>query len=120
MKDLKYSYPVPLADYSVANKLKDEPAFTWWVPYTLKKIIAIISKIISKFWKKTHKYLIQITRNVKEAKAVDIENGNKLWEESWVMEITKDRCDFDHYEGNTSELVAYEEITGHLYLEILR
>ena len=28
-KDLKYSYSVPLADYSVANNLQDEPAFTW-------------------------------------------------------------------------------------------
>ena len=37
MKDLKYSYPLQLADYSVANKLHEEPAFDWWVPYTLKK-----------------------------------------------------------------------------------
>ena len=29
MKDLKESYPVPLADYAVANALQDEPAFTW-------------------------------------------------------------------------------------------
>ena len=50
-KDLKYSYPVPLADYLVANKIQDEPAFDWWVPYTPKKRIAIISKIKSKFWK---------------------------------------------------------------------
>ena len=120
MKNLKYSYLVPLADYSVVNKLQDGPTFAWWVPYTLKKIISIISKIKYKFWKKTRKYELQIPRDVKEAKSIDIENGNRLWEESWVMEITKDRCDFDHYEGNTSELVAYEEITGHLYLEILR
>ena len=50
-KDLKYSYPVPLSDYSVANKIQDKPAFDRWVPYTLKKRIAIISKIKSKFWK---------------------------------------------------------------------
>ena len=80
MKDLKDSYPVPLADYSVANNLKDEPAFAWWVPYTLNKRIAIISKIESNFWKKTHKYGIQVPRNVKEEKAIDIKNVNKLWE----------------------------------------
>ena len=106
MKDLKYSYPVPLADYPVANKIQDEPAFSRWVPYTLKKRIDIISKIKSKFWKKTHIYGIQIPRNIKEAKAIDIENGNKLWEESWVMEMTDNRCDFEHYEGNTSEIFA--------------
>ena len=27
IKDLTDSYPVPLADYSVANKIQDEPAF---------------------------------------------------------------------------------------------
>ena len=79
-KDLKYSYPVPLTDYSVANELQDEPAFAWWLPYTLKKRIDIISNIKSKFCKKTHKYRIQIPRNVKEEKAIDIKNGNKLWE----------------------------------------
>ena len=85
IKDLKYSYPVPLANYSFANKIQDEPALAWWVSYTLKKIIAIISKIKTKLWKKTQKYGIQIPRSLKEAKAIDIENGNNLWEESWVM-----------------------------------
>ena len=118
MKDLKNSYPVPLADYSVANKLQEEPTFAWWFPYTLKKRIAIITKIKSKFWKKTHKYGIKIPRNVMEAKAIDIENGNKLWEESWVLEMTNNRCAFEHYKGNTSELVAYEEITGHLIFDV--
>ena len=118
MKDLKYSYPVPLADYSVVNKLQDEPAFDWWVPYTLKKRITIISKIKYKFWKKTHISEIQIPRKVKEKKAIDIENGNKLWKESWVMEKTNNMCAFEHYEGNTSELVAYEEITVHLIFDV--
>ena len=49
MKDLKDSYPVPLSNYSVANKLQNEPAFAWWVPYNLKKRIAVISKIKSEF-----------------------------------------------------------------------
>ena len=47
MKNLRDSYPVPLADYSVANKLQDKILFTWWVPYTLNKRIAIIIKIKS-------------------------------------------------------------------------
>jgi DNA-binding HxlR family transcriptional regulator len=31
LKDLKESNPVELAEYAVANKLVEEPAFTWWV-----------------------------------------------------------------------------------------
>ena len=36
LKDLKESYPVPVADYAIANALQDEPSFAWWIPYTLK------------------------------------------------------------------------------------
>ena len=32
--------------------------------------------------------------------------------------MTNNRCDFEHYEGDTSELVAYEEITGHLIFNV--
>ena len=59
MKDLKDSYPVPLAaDYAVANAIQDEPVFAWWVPYKLKKRIAIISKVKSKYWQKTHTSMV--------------------------------------------------------------
>jgi hypothetical protein len=60
LKDLKDTYPVELADYAIDNKIQDEPAFAWWVPYVLKKRTAIISKLRSKFWQKTHKYGVRI------------------------------------------------------------
>ena len=68
--------------------------------------MAIISNIKYKFWKKTHKYEIQIPRNVREEKAIDTENGNELWEESTVTEMINNMCAFKNYEGNTSEVVA--------------
>jgi DeoR/GlpR family transcriptional regulator of sugar metabolism len=45
LKDLKESDPVQVAEYVVANKLVSEPAFTWWVPFTLKKRDRIIWKL---------------------------------------------------------------------------
>ena len=66
----------------------------------------------------THKYGIQVPYNVKEAKAIDQENRNNLWGEAMVMEMTNNRVDFEHYEGNTSDLVAYEEITGHFIFDV--
>ena len=45
MKDLKDSYPVPLADYAMANDIQDDPDFAWWVPFTLRKRISNIKKI---------------------------------------------------------------------------
>ena len=64
LKDLKDSYPVDLATYAVNNKIDDEPAFAWWVPYTIKKRSAIIKKVKSKYWQRTHKYGIRMPKNV--------------------------------------------------------
>ena len=68
----------------------------------------MIRNIKYKHWRKTHKYVIQVSNNVKEAKAIYKENVNKLWEEAMVMEMTNNRVALYHYEGNTSDLVAYE------------
>jgi hypothetical protein len=56
LKGLKESYPVQLAEYAVQARLAEEPAFAWWVPYTLKKLNRIIAKIKSKYWVRTHKF----------------------------------------------------------------
>jgi hypothetical protein len=37
LKDLKESYPVQVAEYAVANKIAEQPAFAWWVPHVLWK-----------------------------------------------------------------------------------
>ena len=37
MKDVKEANPVELAEYALASGIDEEPAFKWWVPYTLKK-----------------------------------------------------------------------------------
>ena len=34
LKDLKESNPVEVAEYAVANRIVEEPAFTWLVPHT--------------------------------------------------------------------------------------
>ena len=35
LKDMKESHPVETAEFAKARKIADEPAFAWWVPYTL-------------------------------------------------------------------------------------
>ena len=34
--NIKEAVPVKVAEYAKANKIDTEPAFAWWVPYTLK------------------------------------------------------------------------------------
>ena len=88
MKDLKDTYPVELAKYALASDIPDEPAFEWWVGYTLKKRTRIIQKIKSNYWKRTHKYGIRIPKTIKEAKEIDEENGNTLWMDAIKLEMT--------------------------------
>ena len=45
LKYLKESNPVDVADFAVAENLQEEPAFAWWVPFTLRKRDAIISAV---------------------------------------------------------------------------
>ena len=118
MKDLKDSYPVPLADYATQNALQEEPAFAWWVPYTLKKRIAIISKVKSKYWQRTHKYGVRVPKNWKEAKEIDSENGDTKWHDAVIQEMTNNRVAFQTYDGDPHELIGYEEITAHLIFDV--
>ena len=52
-------YPLEVAEYAIANKIQEEPAFAWWVPFTIKKRERFISKLKSKYWQRTHKYGIE-------------------------------------------------------------
>jgi hypothetical protein len=49
--NLKESNPIELAEYAIANKIAQELAFAWWVPYTLKKRDRIILAIKSRYAK---------------------------------------------------------------------
>ena len=68
LKDLKHLNPVELAEFAVSSQINEEPAFAWWVRYTLQKCDRIIKKVKSaKYWKKTHKFGIELPKTVKEA-----------------------------------------------------
>ena len=107
MKYLKDSYPVPFADYAVANDIQEEPDFDWWVPFTLKKMILIIQKIKSKCFQRTHKYGNRVPKSVKEAQEVDTQKGNNSWMYSIRLEMTNNRILFETYEGDVKDLVVY-------------
>jgi hypothetical protein len=44
LKDLKESYPIQVAEYTVANKIAEQPDFAWWVPSVLRKPEWIIQR----------------------------------------------------------------------------
>ena len=75
LKDLKESNPVPHAEYAVANKISEDPAFVWWVLPTLRRRDRIIKKVKSRYWAKSHKFGIELPKTVEEALRIDERTG---------------------------------------------
>ena len=119
LKDLKELYPVQLAEYAVQSRLAEEPAFAWWVPYTLKKRNRIIGKIKSKYWVRTHKFGIKIPKTVAEARAIDAENGNTFWWDAILKEMKNVRPAFEVWEKSESEIpIGFQQIKCHLIFDV--
>ena len=118
LKDLKDSYPVQLAEYAVQAKIQDRPTFAWWVPYNLKKRSAIISKIKSKYWQRTHKYGIKIPKSVKQALEFDAENKNNFWAEAIRLEMENVKVAFTLCEGDPEKLVGYKKVGTHMIFDV--
>ena len=118
MKDIKNTYPLLLAEYAHEHKIISTPAFVWWVPFVLKKRNIIISKVKTKYWKRTHKFGIRIPKSVQEAKLLDEQNGNTLWMDAIKMEMKNVRIAFEVYEGNIKDLRGYQHIDYHMIFDI--
>ena len=73
---LKKSNPVEVAEFAVSRGLEGEPAFAWWVFYTLRKRDRTIAAINSRVKKQAHKYGIEIPTSVAHAKEIDTKNDN--------------------------------------------
>ena len=79
LSDMKESYPMEVCDYAVGNQISHQPAFTWWVSPYLKEKHRILCKIKKRYWKRTHKFGVEIPKSVAEAYALDKKNGDTLW-----------------------------------------
>ena len=91
-----------LAEYAIQEGIEDEPAFKWWVEYTIKKKARIIDKVKSKYWERTHKYGNRVPKTVKEALEIDRVNGDSKWWDAICTEMKNVRVAFETYEGKNS------------------
>ena len=89
LKDLKDSNPIEVAEYAVANKISEEPAFAWWVQTCLRKRHRTINKVKKKYWRTTQKFGIRLPKSCDEAIQLDKENGNTLWQDAMKKEMSK-------------------------------
>ena len=81
-----------MAEYAVANKLVSEPAFSWWVPYTLRKRDRVI-KVVKRraFTRKNEKFGLEVPgsgpRGVKRACEIDTETNTSHWSTAKSKEV---------------------------------
>ncbi|CAJ1970522.1 unnamed protein product [Cylindrotheca closterium] len=81
LKTAKEAYPIQVAEYAVANKLVSEPAFSWWVPYTLKKFDRILKAVKRRaLTRKTEKFGLELPgtgpKGVRRAYEIDANTGS--------------------------------------------
>ena len=88
LKILKESNPVRVAEYAIARDIEDEPAFAWWVPYTLRKRDTIIAVVNTCVKRKSHKYGIEVPTSINDALHIDKENGNMFLTNAVNLEMS--------------------------------
>ena len=102
LKDLKESNPVDVAEFAVARGIDDEPAFKWWIPYTLRKRDTIISAVRIRLKVSTNKYGVEVPTSIEHGKRLDKENGNTLWADALTKEMTNVSVAFELLEEGVS------------------
>ena len=120
LADLKESNLVEVAEYAVVSSIDNEPAFVWWVPFTLKKQDRIIKVVNNRVLKKTHKFSIEVPTSVEHARRLDEKNGNTYWTDAMEKEIRDVNVAFDVLEAGDGRTVppGYQKIACHLIFDV--
>jgi hypothetical protein len=72
-----------------------EATFAWWVPHVLWKRDHIIKKVNKRYWKRTHKYGIELPKSVEEALDIDARTGTDFWQKAIEKETRNVQVAFD-------------------------
>ena len=115
---LKQSYPLELAEYAIAQGIDGTPAFSWWVPYVLRKRKRILAAVQSRYHKRTHKFGFEILKTMRRAVEIDKECGNTLWQEAINKEMANVKVAFKVLPDGAKEPVRHQYMECHLIYEI--
>ena len=118
LKDLKESHPIEVAEFAKARGIDDQPAFIWWVPYTLRKRDVIVSAVKARTRKVTHKYGIELPTTVEEAYELDRRNGNDYWAKAIAKEMKNVGIAFQLLDENENLPVGWIKVTGHIIFDV--
>ena len=115
---MKESNPIEVAEFAVSQGIDHEPAFAWWVPYTLKKRDRILASVNARYHKRTHKFGIEIPKSMADCKRIDTANGNTLWQDAVTAEINAVRIAFKIKHGDEKIPPGYQYIRCHMIFDV--
>ena len=110
--------PRETAEYAKACQIDDEPAFQWWVTYTLRKRDAILSAVKVRMRHVDIKYGIKVPHTTKEAKKLDLANGNTMWQDAIDLEMNTIMPAFDLVANGKRAPLGYSEASGHIVFDV--
>ena len=115
---MKEVHPVETAEYAPTRGISNEPPFAWWVPYTLRKREVILTAVKNRIRKTTHKYGIEIPRDVEHANEIDLRNGNTMWRDTLKKEMYNVRVAFEILDEGAHAPHGWKKVTGHLVWDV--
>jgi hypothetical protein len=103
----------------VTHSIDKEPAFAWWIPWTLNVRDAVISAVNKRYWKRTHKFGIRTPHSVADAYAIDKAAGNTKWADAIAKEMKNVQVAFRIIDGPPgTRLPGYQHILCQLVFDI--
>ena len=119
LKDMKESYPIETAEFAKARGIDDEPAFAWWVPYTLRKRDVIVSQVKARCTRRiTHKYGVELPKSIKHSELLDRNSKSSLWSDALTKEMFNVGVAFEILEDSQNIPVGWNKATGHLIWDV--
>ena len=118
LRILKETNPVEVAVYAKAAGIDNEVAFSWWVPYVLRKRDRIVSAVKSRIKKATHKYGIEVPTSVEHALQIDATNGDSFWRKAIDKEMANVSVAFKILEKDQPIPVGWSKSSGHMVFDV--
>ena len=118
LADMKEAHPVETAEYARARGISNEPAFAWWVPYTLRKREVILAAVLNRIRRMTHKHGIEIPKDVEHVHEIDARNGNSLWRDAHKKEMYNVGVAFEILDEGVHAPHGWKQVTGHLVWDV--
>ena len=115
---IKESNPIEVAEYATLMGIDEEPAFSWWVPHTLKKREYIAGKVDARIKNKRFKYGIEVPTDWEDAKRLDAWNKDRRWEDSIDKEMNTIKVAFQFLKKDRKATPGYEKSSGHLVFDV--